>query len=353
MRVTLEITSPGGAVSTVVVEGRVELGRAGTDVVLDDPSVSRRHAAVEIAGHRVVVSDLGSSNGTRLNGTIITGDVAVEDGAVLTFGDSRVLIRIGLSAGEPPAAAVVVRPAAAVPTLTTISRDLVEVRFLPGTAGADAAPSVLDTARRARKALAGIGSEAWGTPVGINLVDPFVDPSDPDRVVSTGTVLDTATGNVWMAVTPEARPEDPHRPLALLFGAALPAADDVAYLLEGYGLHLAGAAEPAPATVESLPGPVADLEPNLRTAVAGSYVRYLIAREGEPTFRQLLAAPAGRLAEMFSRLYGMSSTAMEMRWRGERSVEKSTADTRQFLKLSWKYLRPYRLMQAEVFVYAL
>jgi hypothetical protein len=40
----------------------------GSDVMLADPSVSRRHAAIEIEGHRAFVRDLQSKNGTFVNG---------------------------------------------------------------------------------------------------------------------------------------------------------------------------------------------------------------------------------------------------------------------------------------------
>ena len=44
------------------------LGRADSDIVLDDPECSRQHAALEILGSRVVVTDLSSTNGTFVHG---------------------------------------------------------------------------------------------------------------------------------------------------------------------------------------------------------------------------------------------------------------------------------------------
>jgi predicted Zn finger-like uncharacterized protein len=43
---------------------RTTLGRAGADIVIDDPEASRVHAAVEILGEHAIVRDLGSTNGT-------------------------------------------------------------------------------------------------------------------------------------------------------------------------------------------------------------------------------------------------------------------------------------------------
>ena len=47
---------------------RTVIGRADCDVILDDPESFRQHAALEVLGSRVVVSDLKSTNGTFVNG---------------------------------------------------------------------------------------------------------------------------------------------------------------------------------------------------------------------------------------------------------------------------------------------
>ncbi len=71
--------APGGAAvgSLVMPDGRrfaigedpVTIGRLPEcDVVLSDPNVSRRHAEVRRRGNDFVVVDLGSTNGTRVNG---------------------------------------------------------------------------------------------------------------------------------------------------------------------------------------------------------------------------------------------------------------------------------------------
>ncbi|NIM48297.1 MAG: FHA domain-containing protein [Gemmatimonadales bacterium] len=64
----------------------IVVGRAVTsDLPIYDPTVSRRHAEVSLIDSGVRVHDLGSSNGTFVNGTRITDSVAV-DGDVVTFG---------------------------------------------------------------------------------------------------------------------------------------------------------------------------------------------------------------------------------------------------------------------------
>jgi adenylate cyclase len=64
----------------------VVVGRAVTsDVPIYDPTISRQHAELALADSGVRVKDLGSSNGTFLNGARITEAVAAEND-VVTFG---------------------------------------------------------------------------------------------------------------------------------------------------------------------------------------------------------------------------------------------------------------------------
>ena len=68
-------------------EGRtLVVGRAVTsDLPIYDPTVSRRHAEVTLSDGGVSVRDLGSSNGTYINGTQVTQSTA-GDGDIVTFG---------------------------------------------------------------------------------------------------------------------------------------------------------------------------------------------------------------------------------------------------------------------------
>ncbi len=56
------------------------------DIVIIDPGISRQHA--KVFGHRGVflVEDMGSSNGTRLNGEVIDGQEVLRDGDYITVG---------------------------------------------------------------------------------------------------------------------------------------------------------------------------------------------------------------------------------------------------------------------------
>ena len=60
-----------------------------------DPEVSRRHIRLVREGDDVYVEDLGSSNGTTLNGTPITSRVALSDGDRIGLGSRVLELRVG------------------------------------------------------------------------------------------------------------------------------------------------------------------------------------------------------------------------------------------------------------------
>jgi len=75
----------GGRVGTsIVIRKPIVIGRAA-DVTIDDHEISRRHARIRIEGHSLVVEDLGSSNGTWVNGARVER-VVLRPGDVLTLG---------------------------------------------------------------------------------------------------------------------------------------------------------------------------------------------------------------------------------------------------------------------------
>jgi hypothetical protein len=68
------------------------------DIVLDDPGVSRRHSEIRITydgPHQVItIRDLGSTNGTYVNGDLVTS-VHLADGDRLTIGRTHLLLHEG------------------------------------------------------------------------------------------------------------------------------------------------------------------------------------------------------------------------------------------------------------------
>ncbi|HXI54444.1 MAG TPA: sigma 54-interacting transcriptional regulator [Polyangia bacterium] len=72
--------------------GVVSIGRAAdANVRIDAPSISRRHAELLLSAHEVHIRDLGSQNGTRINGERISEVRRLTYGDVITLGDVFVI----------------------------------------------------------------------------------------------------------------------------------------------------------------------------------------------------------------------------------------------------------------------
>lgn len=77
---------------------RIRIGRATSkatwEVSLQDPSVSRPHAQLELVNNNWAISDLGSANGTIVNGDTVTDKGrSLKDGDLIAFGATLVLFR--------------------------------------------------------------------------------------------------------------------------------------------------------------------------------------------------------------------------------------------------------------------
>jgi hypothetical protein len=71
------------------LDARYTIGRdSGCDLLIEDLSVSRWHARLERAAGRWILTDLNSTNGTRLNGWRVRDPVLVQAGDRLTFGSA-------------------------------------------------------------------------------------------------------------------------------------------------------------------------------------------------------------------------------------------------------------------------
>ena len=67
------ITTPNGPIAHELSDEVVTLGRSPENLIhLDDPSVSGRHAQLQIVDENVQLTDLGSTNGTTVNGAPVT-----------------------------------------------------------------------------------------------------------------------------------------------------------------------------------------------------------------------------------------------------------------------------------------
>jgi hypothetical protein len=86
--------------ASLVISGRppmpissstIVIGRApDCDVSFDDANISRRHAEIRVVMGSHVISDLGSTNGTKVNGVPITLERTLRDGDIIALGSNTI-----------------------------------------------------------------------------------------------------------------------------------------------------------------------------------------------------------------------------------------------------------------------
>jgi pSer/pThr/pTyr-binding forkhead associated (FHA) protein len=76
------------------VVGRVGHGQQ-CDILLQDRAVSRPHAEILRQGDGFLLKDLGSANGTLLNGVPLSEPHRLSDGDAITFGEAVLVFRAG------------------------------------------------------------------------------------------------------------------------------------------------------------------------------------------------------------------------------------------------------------------
>ena len=83
--------TPGAAFT---LEGdQLTIGRdSANEIVINDAEVSRRHARLTFQGGKYVLEDLGSTNGTFVNGQRLAGPRVLKPGEVVSFGEQIVLV---------------------------------------------------------------------------------------------------------------------------------------------------------------------------------------------------------------------------------------------------------------------
>src|SRR5918992_3297521 len=90
---TLRVTSGSAMGRSMELDRDLVIGREGADLTIgDDPEMSRRHAQVRPVAGGVVVQDLGSTNGTFVNGRRITEAVTMTSSGVIKVGTCEIAI---------------------------------------------------------------------------------------------------------------------------------------------------------------------------------------------------------------------------------------------------------------------
>ncbi|OBI80108.1 FHA domain-containing protein [Mycobacterium sp. E740] len=179
----LEVSKPSGRELVALNGDRVTVGKASTNTVPleHDETASRLHAVLENLGFAWSIRDLGSRNGTYLNGERISAERVLRSGDELRIGKSRLIfweVRDGVN-GKLDEETVTVAPIEAPPRLTRRELDVLIVLCRPLVSD-DPFPEPASVRRMA--------GELFVTEAAVkqhlqNLYDKFAIPAEGDRRV--------------------------------------------------------------------------------------------------------------------------------------------------------------------------
>jgi pSer/pThr/pTyr-binding forkhead associated (FHA) protein len=123
----LEVWTVNGRTQAQLVGERVTIGKGDeNDIVLDDATVSRLHAVCDRFPASWCITDVGSSNGTFLNGERIWSQQRLRHGDEVRIGANRLLFRDAADLGRTKT-----ESAADCPALTPRERDVLVVLCRP------------------------------------------------------------------------------------------------------------------------------------------------------------------------------------------------------------------------------
>jgi pSer/pThr/pTyr-binding forkhead associated (FHA) protein len=114
MTAVLVVTQGPFAGRRLELEGELVIGREDATVTIEDSELSRRHAVVRPVDGGVEIEDLGSLNGTYVNGERIAGPRRLSGGDSIKLGQTVIELE-----GARAAAATVASPVPAAPVATT------------------------------------------------------------------------------------------------------------------------------------------------------------------------------------------------------------------------------------------
>jgi FHA domain-containing protein len=178
----LEVWKPSGRELVPLHGPRVTLGKAPNNYIAleHDPTVSRLHAILENHGSAWSIRDVGSRNGTFINGEKVDAERVLRSGDELRLGKSRLVFQETRLAGEPVDEATIVPDATQLPPrLTRREVDVLMVLCRP-LVSEDLFPEPVSVRQMA--------SELFVTEAAVkqhlqNLYDKFSIPTEGDRRV--------------------------------------------------------------------------------------------------------------------------------------------------------------------------
>ncbi len=100
---------------TFPLEGDVlTIGReASNQIPINDAEISRKHSQLVLQGGKYVLTDLGSTNGTFVNGQRVTGQHVLQPGEVISLGEQINLLFEAVTTVDPNATMLSSKPPAA------------------------------------------------------------------------------------------------------------------------------------------------------------------------------------------------------------------------------------------------
>jgi len=98
---------------------QITIGREhNTDITISDPEISRRHAHIFQQGENYIIEDLGSTNGTSVNGQRLVGPYILRPTELITLGENTHLIFEAVMM-DPDATVAAIKPGVQAPYPST------------------------------------------------------------------------------------------------------------------------------------------------------------------------------------------------------------------------------------------
>ncbi len=97
----LRVHGPGGSNQRLPLQSRLTIGRSReNDLFLPDQWLSRFHAEIRLTPNGFLIVDLGSKNGTLLNGRTVQGEAAMHPGDIVVLGEHTLSIIEATQSGD-------------------------------------------------------------------------------------------------------------------------------------------------------------------------------------------------------------------------------------------------------------
>src|SRR5919197_5972592 len=116
----LIVRSGARAGERIEVTEELVVGRENADVTLEDEEVSRRHLAVRPHDDGVELEDLGSTNGTFVDGARLSASVVISETARVMLGETEIEIEVEVPEPEVNPGATRLHERPAVPDATVV-----------------------------------------------------------------------------------------------------------------------------------------------------------------------------------------------------------------------------------------